>query len=228
MPNTSTESRRIAKTSEVAVLQTQGCRALKFVTESQLEPSTSHKNADDDLGHLRRSVAILRNLEECLTFYREALDGRMAEIRMAYENLSIPLLNTSNFVFQARHYLHMELSELEAPGRVLCSRCRELDVSNLWPVEAEIPHSGKPIISLGKRPHTVECDLCQFFIRQSPKYAGNYRLHVRFFRPFLSVLREDQSEKYEMYSIAAEVQSYAGYVLFSKFAEISPNLFFHT
>ena len=53
--------------------------------------------------------------------------------------------------------------------------------------------------------HTVECDLCQFFIRQSPKYAGNYRLHVRFFRPFLSVLRESQSEKYDLYSIAAEV-----------------------
>jgi len=115
----------------------------------------------------------------------------------------------------------MELSEFEAPGRVLCSRCRELDVSNLWPVEAEIPYVGKPIFSLGKRPHTVECDLCQFFIRQSPKYAGNYRLHLRFFdefqtyfsgdfqdateiRPFLSVLREDQSQKYD-FTVAAEV-----------------------
>lgn len=118
----------------------------------------------------------------------------------------------------------MELSNLEAPGRVLCSQCQQLDISKLWPVEEEVPETGKPILSLGKRPPTVECDLCRLFFGQSPRYTGKYKLHVRFFdyfnasyeggyyvsgtkprgSPFLSVLRENKTETYDS-SVADEV-----------------------
>jgi Heterokaryon incompatibility protein (HET) len=110
---------------------------------------------------------------------------------------------------------------------MLCSPCQQLAFALANQSEnGEIPYGGKALLSLGKRPRKISCDLCRYFLSLSPSYSRNYKLHVRLFdrfdvarfdpkhalagslahvrTPFLSVLRENAGIYYN-YSVQEEI-----------------------